>query len=104
MFHPDALVHRSFRRSRVRVRIMLALLAHGELHTAGLAHACETSPDMIAWAMAGTRPFFAPELSPVALGFVTSRARLGFDAFSLTPEGAQVAAALRADLRRAGGG
>lgn len=88
--HP-VLVARALTRSSVRVRILLALRAHGELYTAQLVEVARTTHENLHGALYGDDAY-KPDHALVVLGFVEAResALLG-RTFRLTEEGARVA-------------
>lgn len=93
--HP-VLVARAMVRSSVRVRVLLALLEHGELYAAQLVVAARTTHENLQGALFGGDAYRA-DCALVVLGFVEPResALLG-RTFRLTGEGRALAARLRA--------
>lgn len=61
-------IEMSFRRSRIRLRVLLTLASLSEASPRALAQACGIDATRLRWVMEGYAPFYRPELSMVALG------------------------------------
>ena len=82
---------RCFEGSQVRRRIMKVLARVGEAHLEFLAAMARTDPRSARWAMEGRLPYYAIELSPVALDFARKVQTRTGEAYRITQRGREAA-------------
>ncbi|HUR68678.1 MAG TPA: hypothetical protein VM370_05480 [Candidatus Thermoplasmatota archaeon] len=85
----------SGRRSRTREEILLAVDTADAVSLARIAELSGISERLIRLAIDGKRPYFRPELSPVALGLIAEVPRIRGRAFTITPRGSWRARGIR---------
>jgi predicted transcriptional regulator with HTH domain len=64
-----------------------------------IAQKAGTTRTMVRYALRGRLPYYRRDLSPLALGLVQERKRVGRPAFRLSAEGKRVAAELALEAR-----
>lgn len=88
MIHPHRIeVVKSFRGSRLRLRVLRALAKLGEAYPAELARKCRVQAKVVHWILHGHPPRYRRDRSLVTLGLVTVKPTRDGDMYVITPAG-----------------
>lgn len=100
---PEAIPHETWKScisSRHRERVLLMFSSLSEGYIGQVAKLLGLRPHVVKWALYGRAPYYAPELSLIALGLVRERSSGRGRAFEITPLGRRKARSIVAARNR----